>query len=425
MPRVRARRTGYGVRRPLEILPETVGGRCHRHLQLDFTTSSSPCWPAPLGLRRRAHRPAAGRPGRQGDLRGRAARPVLLRRGGGQRARLRHGHASSEQRRASWRWCRTAWPLSRCGSSHCSCMAESWQAQLREQVNAVGSAGRPRAEIPVRSVTHCAVHRSGPLGRDVVAAPSWSRGAHSALHLRGAGLITVAGSGSRRRHRDDRRWSLIVIDSKTLLDAFVGEYGDRPPRAGQHPRPARRPGSPPSGSLAAKAYWSSSTRLRSSSRMFLPGEAIFAQALDTDLMLMTTWYCKNVMIVTPTTLIGDAQDHRRRRGRRRPSPRTRRRSTALPPALRRLLPRVHTSTRWVAAAGAVGKENRSWAPGIRVFVQRPSAARSRRRGPSRSASTRSAKADVARHRSVAERRSESVIIGPSGHEQWTCPAVGE
>ena len=37
--------------------------------------------------------------------------------------------------------------------------------------------------------------------------------------------------------------------------------------------------------------------------MFLPGEAIFAQALDTDPMLIDDAARKNVMIATPTTLI--------------------------------------------------------------------------------------------------------------------------
>ncbi len=55
--------------------------------------------------------------------------------------------------------------------------------------------------------------------------------------------------------------------------------------------------------LASKAYWRQFSRTPEFVVMFLPGEAIFAQALDEDPGLIDDAARKGVMLATPTTLI--------------------------------------------------------------------------------------------------------------------------
>jgi DNA recombination protein RmuC len=56
-------------------------------------------------------------------------------------------------------------------------------------------------------------------------------------------------------------------------------------------------------SLAAKAYWRQFTPAPEFVVMFVPAEAIFAQALDTDPALIEYAASRGVMLATPTTLI--------------------------------------------------------------------------------------------------------------------------
>ena len=96
----------------------------------------------------------------------------------------------------------------------------------------------------------------------------------------------------------------IVVDSKVSLDAFLGatRTDDATERAAGMQRHARQVRHH-IDQLSAKRYWQQFSPSPEFVVMFLPGEAIFAQALDTDPALLDHAAAKQVMLATPTTLI--------------------------------------------------------------------------------------------------------------------------
>jgi DNA recombination protein RmuC len=97
---------------------------------------------------------------------------------------------------------------------------------------------------------------------------------------------------------------VVVIDSKVPLDAFLSaaSAATADEQAGHLRRHAAQLRQHVD-SLAAKSYWKQFSHTPEFVVMFLPGEAIFAQALDADPALIDDAARRGVMIATPTTLI--------------------------------------------------------------------------------------------------------------------------
>jgi DNA recombination protein RmuC len=96
----------------------------------------------------------------------------------------------------------------------------------------------------------------------------------------------------------------VVVDAKVPLDAFLtasqaDDPGHRDHALAHHARQVRQH----VDQLAAKGYWRQFTPAPEFVVMFMPGEAIFAQALDVDPRLLDYAAAKKVMLATPTTLI--------------------------------------------------------------------------------------------------------------------------
>ncbi|MBA2445625.1 MAG: DNA recombination protein RmuC, partial [Nocardioidaceae bacterium] len=96
----------------------------------------------------------------------------------------------------------------------------------------------------------------------------------------------------------------IVIDSKVSLDAFLSATHATDPHLrdeslARHARQVRQHVE----ALAAKAYWRQFTPSPEFVVMFMPAEAIFSQALETDPGLLDYAASKQVMLATPITLI--------------------------------------------------------------------------------------------------------------------------
>jgi DNA recombination protein RmuC len=95
----------------------------------------------------------------------------------------------------------------------------------------------------------------------------------------------------------------IVVDAKVPLDAFLtatqGRDVDRAAELMRHAKHVRGH----VDTLAAKAYWRQFAPTPEFVVMFVPAEAIFAQALDTDPALIEYAASRGVMLATPTTLI--------------------------------------------------------------------------------------------------------------------------
>jgi DNA recombination protein RmuC len=96
----------------------------------------------------------------------------------------------------------------------------------------------------------------------------------------------------------------VVVDAKAPLDAFLtaGQAADpvvREEALLHHARQVRQH----VDQLASKGYWRQFSTAPEFVVMFLPGEAIFAQALETDPSLLDHAATKQVMLATPTTLI--------------------------------------------------------------------------------------------------------------------------
>jgi DNA recombination protein RmuC len=181
----------------------------------------------------------------------------------------------------------------------------SWQSQLKQQVESVHLSG-----VELRQQTQALAEA---LRRPQV------RGAWGEMQLRRS--LELAGLTARcafdeqvSTHTDDgvlrpdvvvrlTGGKQIVVDAKVSLDAFLNatrSTGDR--REAELVRHARQIRTHVDA-LAAKAYWSQFAPAPEFVVMFLPGEAIFAQALDTDPALIEYSAAKGVMLATPTTLI--------------------------------------------------------------------------------------------------------------------------
>ena len=183
----------------------------------------------------------------------------------------------------------------------------SWQSQLKQQVEAVQLSG-----IELRQQTQAL---SEALRRPQV------RGTWGEMQLRRslelAGLMARCSFDEQvTRHTDDGRLrpdvvvrlaggKHIVVDSKVSLDAFLSAatHGAAPEQREadlvRHARQVRTH----IEALAAKSYWAQFSPAPEFVVMFLPGEAIFAQALETDPGLLDFAVGRGVMLATPTTLI--------------------------------------------------------------------------------------------------------------------------
>jgi DNA recombination protein RmuC len=182
----------------------------------------------------------------------------------------------------------------------------SWQAQLKQQVESVRTTGA-ELRVETRSLA------------DALRRPQ-VRGQWGEMQLRRslelAGLTRhctfeeqVSTDSDVGVLRPDVVVSmvgerLVVIDSKTPLDAFLsaGNARSDAERLGHLRRHAAQVRQHME-SLAAKAYWRQFDRTPEFVVMFLPGEAIFAQALDTDPGLIEDAARRGVLLATPTTLI--------------------------------------------------------------------------------------------------------------------------
>jgi DNA recombination protein RmuC len=185
---------------------------------------------------------------------------------------------------------------------------EAWQASLREQVQTVRLSGE-ELRIQTQALT------------DALRRPQ-VRGHWGEMQLRRslelAGLtrhctfeeqVTTAGAGGAGGARPDVVVSMsggrtVVIDSKVPLDAFLSagsarSTDEQATHLHRHAAQVRHH----MESLAAKTYWRQFDSAPEFVVMFLPAEAIFAQALDLDPALLDDSARRGVMIATPTTLI--------------------------------------------------------------------------------------------------------------------------
>jgi DNA recombination protein RmuC len=182
----------------------------------------------------------------------------------------------------------------------------SWQAQLKQQVESVHLSGeelrretralaealrRPqvrghwgelqlRRSLEIAGLTaRCAFEEQVSVGTDDGA-------------LRPDVVVSLTGG----KH--------IVIDAKVSLDAFLDatharDSAGRDEALARHARQVRQH----VDRLAAKAYWQQFASTPEFVVMFLPAEALFAQALDTDPGLLEYAAARQVVPATPTTLI--------------------------------------------------------------------------------------------------------------------------
>jgi DNA recombination protein RmuC len=182
----------------------------------------------------------------------------------------------------------------------------SWQAQLKQQVESVHVSGE-ELRRETRALTEA-------LRRPQV------RGHWGELQLRRS--LELAGLTGRCTFeeqvsidtddgvlRPDVVVSLaggkhVVIDAKVSLDAFLDatharDAAGRDEALARHARQVRQH----VDRLAAKAYWQQFATTPEFVVMFLPAEALFAQALDTDPSLLEYAAGRQVVPATPTTLI--------------------------------------------------------------------------------------------------------------------------
>ncbi|MGI8576464.1 MAG: DNA recombination protein RmuC [Nocardioidaceae bacterium] len=182
----------------------------------------------------------------------------------------------------------------------------SWQAQLKQQVESVQLSG-----VELRQQTQALA--------DALRRPQ-VRGHWGEMQLRRS--LELAGLTSRctfeeqvSRHTDDgflrpdvvinlAGGKSVVVDSKVSLDAFLTatqsvDPVERDAGLGRHARQVRQH----VDALAAKSYWRQFSPTPEFVVMFLPAEAIFAQAAESDPGLIDYAAGKQVMIATPMTLI--------------------------------------------------------------------------------------------------------------------------
>jgi len=182
----------------------------------------------------------------------------------------------------------------------------SWQSQLKQQVESVHLSG---AEL--RRETQALAEA---LRRPQVRGHWGEMQLRRSLEL--AGLLTRCSFDEQVSRRTDdglqrpdvvvsmTGGKSIVIDSKVSLDAFLSathaiDPSLRDESLARHARQVRQH----VDALAAKAYWQQFAPAPEFVVMFLPAEAIFSQALDTDPGLLDYAAGKQVMIATPITLI--------------------------------------------------------------------------------------------------------------------------
>jgi DNA recombination protein RmuC len=182
----------------------------------------------------------------------------------------------------------------------------SWQAQLRQQVESVQQTGDG-----LRQETRALAEA---LRRPQV------RGSWGELQLRRS--LELAGLADRstfaeqvHRSTDDgvlrpdvvialTGGKQVVVDAKVPLDAFLtATHASDPVGRGEALRQHVRQVRGHVDALGAKAYWRQFEATPEFVVMFLPAEAIFAQALETDPGLIEYAARKQVMLATPTTLI--------------------------------------------------------------------------------------------------------------------------
>ena len=309
---------------------------------------------------------------------------------------------------------------------------ESWQAQLREQVQSVRLGGdelraqtraladalrRPQVrghwgEMQLRRSLELAGLTRHCTFEEQVSVDS------PAGQLRPDVVVTMAGGRA------------IVIDSKTPLDAFLsaGAAASTEEQLGHLRRHAGHVRHHME-SLAAKSYWKQFESSPEFVVMFLPGEAIFAQALDSDPGLIDDAARRNVMIATPTTLIamlktiGYAWSQEAVADNAREIHRS---STELYDRL--CTAGAHLDKVGRSLAGAVSSYN-SYVGSLetRVLV---SARRLHDLGVGCEEAPAAHPLDegprpISAPELVAEAEERTVIAGPPGQEQWVRPAVGE
>ena len=96
----------------------------------------------------------------------------------------------------------------------------------------------------------------------------------------------------------------IVVDSKVPLDAYLDaiEANDEDTRRAALQRHAQQLRTHMT-QLAAKSYWAQFPQTPEFVVMFVPGEALFAAAIDADRTLLEDGMARQVVLATPTTLI--------------------------------------------------------------------------------------------------------------------------
>jgi DNA recombination protein RmuC len=181
----------------------------------------------------------------------------------------------------------------------------SWQSQLKQQVESVHLSG-----VELRQQTQALAEA---LRRPQV------RGAWGEMQLRRslelAGLMQHCAFEEQVSQRTDdgvlrpdvvirlTGGKQVVVDAKVPLEAFLratqGRDVDRAAELVRHAKHVRTH----VDQLAAKAYWRQFSPSPEFVVMFIPAEAIFAQALDTDPALIEYAASRGVMLATPTTLI--------------------------------------------------------------------------------------------------------------------------
>ncbi|MEJ7707779.1 MAG: DNA recombination protein RmuC [Nocardioidaceae bacterium] len=182
----------------------------------------------------------------------------------------------------------------------------SWQSQLKQQVESVHLSGT-ELQRETRALAEA-------LRRPQVRGHWGEMQLKRSLEL--AGLLSRCTFDEQvSRHTDDgvlrpdvvismAGGKSVVIDSKVSLDAFLSATHAVDPTArdeglARHARQVRQH----VDSLAAKSYWRQFAPAPEFVVMFLPAEALFAQALETDPTLLDYAASKQVMLATPTTLI--------------------------------------------------------------------------------------------------------------------------
>ena len=182
----------------------------------------------------------------------------------------------------------------------------AWQSQLREQVESVRLSG---SELRRETAT-----LAEALRRPQVRGNWGEMQLRRSLELAGVTQRCVFKEQVSRRTDDGLLrpdvvvqlpgGKQVVVDSKVSLDAFLTASGaadpaDREAALERHARQVKQH----VDALSAKAYWQQFSPAPEFVVMFIPGEAIFAQALETDPTLLDHAAGKRVMLATPTTLI--------------------------------------------------------------------------------------------------------------------------